>query len=105
VSTNCVKCGVADRTRADLLCDACGTEKDITAKSMAAIQHVLRRIRDDESIGYFLGAGTESFHLLTVAASALWDTPLDEVETMFRPRNPIDPRKALQEQLDKARGA
>jgi hypothetical protein len=104
LSTNCVRCVVNARTRPDLLCDACGRAQDTTARSMEAIRHVLERIRDDEAVGYFLGVGTESFRLLIIAAAHLWDVPIDEVERLFTPRNPVDPRVALQKQLDQARG-
>ena len=94
MSTNCVKCVVNERTRTDLLCEACGTEKDNLAAAKKAIQHVLGRIRDHETIGWYMGCGTESFDLLTKAASALWNEPLEKVQAMFQPRTAKDPQEA-----------
>jgi hypothetical protein len=51
------------------------------------------RIRDDPSVGWYMGRGTQAFHLLTVAAAALWTTPLERVEDGFTPKNAKDPAK------------
>ncbi len=92
MSTNCVKCVTAERTRTDLLCEKCGSEADTLIAAKKAIQHVLSQIRDHSTIGWYMGWGTTSFDLLTKAASALWDEPLENVERMFAPLNPKDPR-------------
>jgi hypothetical protein len=92
MSDNCVKCVVNPRTRTDLLCETCGKEKDDIAAAKAAIHHVLNQVRDHPAIGYYMGHGTQSFELLTKAAAALWNEPLDKVRDIFEPTNPKDPR-------------
>jgi len=93
VSNNCVKCVVNERTRTDLLCESCGSEKDTLDAAKKAIQHVLGRIRDDATIGWYMGYGTESFDLLTKASSGIWNEPLKKVQEMFMPRNAKDPEE------------
>jgi NMD protein affecting ribosome stability and mRNA decay len=95
MSTNCVKCVVNERTRLDLLCDACGKEKDNLLVAKKAIQHVLTQIRDDSSIGWYMGYGTQSFDLLTRAAAVLWGEDHGKVEEMFMPKNAKDPTQEL----------
>lgn len=47
--------------------------------STAAIGYVLRRVRDDERLRYYLGAGTETFEVLAKAYSKLIGRPASEV--------------------------
>jgi hypothetical protein len=65
------------------------------AKAKEAIHHVLYRIKNDPNVGWYLGWGTQSFQLLTEAASELFERPLDEVQEFFMPREAKDPRKEV----------
>jgi len=60
-------------------------------KSKAAILHVLQRIHDHPSIGYYMGFATESFALLTGALSVLINRPTEEIVERFLPKNAADP--------------
>jgi calcineurin-like phosphoesterase family protein len=44
-----------------------------------AILKTLQRIQRDKDVAYHLGSGTNTFSLLTAAASVLCDQPQDEV--------------------------
>lgn len=48
-----------------------------------AIVHVLRRIRSEETVRYHLGFGTQSFALLTEAAAAIAEEPVEQVREFF----------------------
>lgn len=50
-----------------------------------AFNHLLERIRDDREIGHLLGAGTESYALITKATALLWSQPVDKVRENFIP--------------------
>jgi hypothetical protein len=54
-------------------------------KARKAIVHVLNRIRSDEKVRYYLGAGTESFEQLTGAYASLCDLPVDDVRNRYIP--------------------
>jgi predicted RNA-binding Zn-ribbon protein involved in translation (DUF1610 family) len=58
-----------------------------------AIRHVLGVIRDNAEVGWYMGAGTHSFDLLTEAAATLFDEPLEKVRTHFMPVHPHDPKE------------
>lgn len=58
-----------------------------------AIRHVLGVIRDHAEVGWYMGAGTQSFDLLTEAAATLFDEPLDKVRSYFLPLAPRDPKE------------
>lgn len=62
-------------------------------QSSKAIAHVLRRIRDDSRIGYYMGIGSESFDLLTEAFATLKNLPVEQVRKNYMPRNPRNPAK------------
>lgn len=51
----------------------------------ATIAHVLNAIADDARKYYLMGAGTQSYNLLTEAASALFGEPLEKIRADFRP--------------------
>jgi hypothetical protein len=59
------------------------TQEEQIELAKKAISHVLRRIRDDKATRYQIGFGTQSFALLTEAAAALFDEPVDKVREMF----------------------
>lgn len=65
-----------------------------TAEQQAkkAIAHTLQQIRDNPSIGWYLGFGSQTFSLLTEAAATLWSEPLETVRRNFMPRNAKNPR-------------
>lgn len=48
-----------------------------------AISHVLKRIRNDKGTAHVLGVGTESFSLLTEAASKLYGEPIVKLREHF----------------------
>ena len=58
-----------------------------------AIRHVLGVIRDHAEVGWYMGAGTHSFDLLTEAAATLFDEPLEKVRAHFMPVHPRDPKE------------
>lgn len=59
------------------------TEEEKIELSKKAVSHVLNRIRDDEATRYQIGFGTQSFVLLTEAAAALFDEPVEKVREHF----------------------
>jgi hypothetical protein len=56
-----------------------------------AITYTLKRIRDDSSIGWYMGHGTQAFELLTAAHSAMSGLDQETVKEAFAPINPVDP--------------
>jgi hypothetical protein len=50
----------------------------LTAEQQAskAIKHLLQRVKDDDRLYYLIGAGSQSFNLLTEAYSTLTGTDL-----------------------------
>lgn len=56
-----------------------------------AISHTLNRIREDETIGWYMGLGTQAFDLLTEAAATLHGRPVEKVREIYRPINPKNP--------------
>lgn len=58
-----------------------------------AIKHVLGMIRDHAGIGWYMGAGTHSFDLLTEAAATLFGESLDKVRAHFMPVHPRNPKQ------------
>jgi hypothetical protein len=59
------------------------TQEEQIEKSKKAISHVLNRLREDDALRYQLGFGTQSFELLTEAAAALFDEPVEQVRAHF----------------------
>lgn len=55
------------------------------AAAKSAIAHVLNAIADDPAKFWLMGAGTQSYALLTDAHAALTGTPEGEVRQRFRP--------------------
>jgi len=53
-----------------------------------AIVHVLARIRDHETVGYYLGLGSQSFDLLTEAYAALTYIAVEDVRRQFQCKRP-----------------
>lgn len=49
-------------------------------KASKAVMHLIRRIRKDEKMRYYLGFGTESFELLTEAAAEITGKSVEEVK-------------------------
>ena len=66
-----------------------------------AIFHVLKRIRDDSAVGYYLGFATESFSRLTTALALIQGRTQQEVEHEFHPTNAKDPREKPVDDSDK----
>lgn len=59
-----------------------------------AIVHTLARIRDHETVGYYMGLGSQSFDLLTEAYASLTGMPVSDVRHQFECRNPVAPEEA-----------
>ena len=53
--------------------------------SKRAVNHVLKRIRDDHKVGYLLGAGTETYERLTEAGAVLSDVDVNELRERILP--------------------
>ena len=52
----------------------------------SAIQHVLQQIRNNPEAARVMGPTTQSWDLLTQAASALYNEPLEKVRAFFTPK-------------------
>lgn len=63
------------------------------AAAAKAIRHVLTRIREHSACGWYLGAGTESFALLTEALAMLDGAEVREVREDYLPIEPRDPEE------------
>jgi hypothetical protein len=59
------------------------TDAEKIEKEQRAVAHVLNRIREDEGTRRQIGFGTQSFELLTEAAAALFDEPVEGVREHF----------------------
>lgn len=61
------------------------TQPDAAAVAAhAAVKYLLDRIQTDPDLYYYCGAGTQSFHLLTIAEALRTGRPLIEVEAERR---------------------
>lgn len=56
-----------------------------------AVRHTLEQIRNHPHVGWYLGYGTETFNLLTLAAASLFAEPVENVRKYYEPRDPQDP--------------
>ena len=56
-------------------------------QAKCAIAHMLNRIKDCPEIGYHCGLGTQSYGLLTEAASTLFGVPLEKIRRDFLPKH------------------
>lgn len=65
-----------------------------------AIRQTLERIRDNPTVGFCLGVGTQTFALLTEAAATLGGRPVEEVRTHYAPCNAQDPHAARPHRCD-----
>lgn len=72
------------------------------ATAEKAIGHVLRQIRDNANIGWYLGHGTQSFSALTEAFALLTGEPVKDVRDAFRPLRAADPCKVTVEEAGRA---
>jgi hypothetical protein len=71
------------------------TGLDPEEQARRAIRHVLVRIRDDSSVGYYLGQASQSFALLTEAYAALTGRDAAEVCRTYAPQHPKHPCSEL----------
>jgi hypothetical protein len=67
-----------------------------TDQAKRAIVHTLQRIREHPEVGYYMGCGTQTFDLLTEAASTLFDEPIVKVRESFMPLSPRDPYNTME---------
>jgi hypothetical protein len=65
------------------LCSRQMCHLDKEAQALKAILYVLRRIRDEKDVAERLGFCTENFQLLTEAAAALTDEPVEKIRVHF----------------------
>ena len=56
------------------------------AQAKKAIRHTLETIRDNATIGYECGLGSQTFALLTEAAATMFGRPVREVRENFLPQ-------------------
>jgi hypothetical protein len=64
-----------------------------------AILYALNRIRKDANVARVIGVGTETFDLLTAAASALTGEPLEQVRGFVSPGSDGLPHATVEEIL------
>jgi hypothetical protein len=58
-----------------------------------ALFHLLKQIRRDEYVGWYLGVGTQNFSLITEAYATLTQQNVAKVREQFQPMNPRNPRE------------
>ena len=67
------------------------TDAEKIKKAQQAISHVLNRIRDSQTAAEVFGFGTQSFALLTDAAAALYDKPVEPLRDYFSGASDVQP--------------
>jgi hypothetical protein len=60
-----------------------------TEKLKEAIKHLLLQIRNNPKLRYEIGEGTETFNLITEAASMLFDESIEQVQKLALGTNEI----------------
>lgn len=63
-------------------CMPTNEEKIVAAQK--AVSHLLQRMNEDEQTRYQIGFGTQSYVLLTEAAAALFDEPIEKVREHYK---------------------
>lgn len=59
------------------------TDAEKLDAAQRAVKHLLERIKEDQATRYQIGFGTQSYELLTRAASVLFDTPVEKVREFY----------------------
>lgn len=59
------------------------TDAEKIDAAQRAVKHVLERIKEDPPTRYQIGFGTQSYELLTKAASVLFETPIEKVREFY----------------------
>lgn len=59
-------------------------KSDAMTKSQKAISHLLNRMKAHEPLRREIGFGTQSYELLTEAAAALFEEPIEQVKAHFK---------------------
>jgi hypothetical protein len=65
----------------------------VNTQCWKALEKVLERIRDHETIGWHMGYGTQTFNMVTEAYAAVTGCNLDVVRDTYAPTRARDPRK------------
>lgn len=65
-----------------------------------AIRHTLLRIREDATIGYVMGLGSQTFALLTEAYATATQTPVRQVREIYMPQNARDPHTGVSDLVE-----
>lgn len=60
------------------------TDEEKIVAAQKAVGHVLQRMNEDEQTRYQIGFGTQSYVLLTEAAAALFDEPIEKVREHYK---------------------
>lgn len=76
---------------ADLMTNKQMEGKPAIEQAKLAIRNALQQIKDNRTIGWHMGFGSQSFALLTEAAATLWGRPVEEVRENFMPRAAKNP--------------
>ncbi|HEX8310000.1 MAG TPA: hypothetical protein VF614_01710 [Chthoniobacteraceae bacterium] len=72
------------------------TDLQPVEQASRALLHILKQIRDNPSVGWYCGLGTQSFALLTEAYSTIKGIDLEEVREEFQcldAKNPAAPEE------------
>lgn len=102
MSSMCQTCGAMIETGDK--CDDCkdpimeATSMDGKApldQAKKAIQHTLHRISEHPTVGWYCGAGTATFALLTEAAATLFGEPVRKVREYYQPKDVTNPQAIL----------
>lgn len=77
----------------DLMTDTEMQELSGEDQAKKALFHLLKQIRRDEYVGWYLGLGTQSFSLITEAYATLTQQNVGRVREQFQPMNPRNPKE------------
>lgn len=67
----------------------------VNTQCWKALEKVLERIRDHETIGWHMGFGTETFQIVTEAYAAVTGCNIEVVRDTYMPEKARDPRKVV----------
>lgn len=70
-------------------------------KARVALTHALQQIRDNPSVGWFLGFGTETFSLLTESFAAIQGEDVAQIRKDYMPVNAKNPREDNEDRLQR----
>ena len=79
-----------------------GSVDEVLAKFRKSNAYILKRIRDDEACGWYMGAATETFELAIEAAACQLQVSVETVRAQFLPRRAANPAAGRRELLEAA---